>query len=266
MIKDELVARSQEERLPLKILEKEALQIYILSELFALPESILLTFQGGTCLRLIYDGARYSEDLDFVTTADKAQIGQIIDKLSKALIRLGPFFGGTFVTKKQKESENFYRFRIHNQKEDRHEAFFVSVEFASYPAYTLNVAPLRPQKELPGLPLTLVRAEKPEEILADKLCAVAGRPFCKGRDYFDLWLLKQKGIKLDPELLKKKLKDYSIPPANLSRGLKLSSAENIKNEMERFLPLKYRRQFASDHYAGLLKEARGLIEEGIKTS
>ncbi len=264
MIKDELIARAQEEGLPLKIIEKEALQIYILSELFALPESTLLTFQGGTCLRLIYDGVRYSEDLDFVTTADQNEINQIVDKVTRALTRLEPLFGGSFITKRQKETATFYRFRIHNQKETPHESYFVSVEFACYPAYTLNVAPLHSRKELPGLPLTLVRAEKLEEILADKLGAIAGRPFCKGRDYFDLWLLKQKGIKLDADLLKKKFKDYAAPPANLARGLKLASAESIKNEMERFLPLKYRRQFEADGYAGMLQEAKALIEEGLR--
>ncbi|MBI5699353.1 nucleotidyl transferase AbiEii/AbiGii toxin family protein [Candidatus Saganbacteria bacterium] len=264
MLKDDLIARSHEEGLPLKIIEKEALQIYILSELFALPESTQLTFQGGTCLRLVYDGVRYSEDLDFVTTADDNQIDRIIDGLTKALARLEPLFGGEFIVKKQKESPTFFRYRIHNEKENYRDSFFVSVEFGRYPAYTLNVAPLRPQKELPGLPLTLVRAERLEEILADKLGAIAGRPFCKGRDYFDLWLLKQKGINLDADLLKKKFKDYSISPANLARGLKLASAENLNNEMERFLPLRYRRQFETDGYAGMLKEAQTLIEEGMK--
>jgi len=264
MLKDDLTEKAQEEGLPVKILEKEALQIYILSELFALPESTRLTFQGGTCLRLVYGGARYSEDLDFVTTADDSQIDRIVSLLTKALVRLEPLFGGEFIVKKQKESPTFFRYRIHNQKEDRHDSFFVSVEFARYPAYTLNIAPLRPQKELPGLPLILVRAEKLEEILADKLGAVAGRPFCKGRDYFDLWLLGQQGIKLDLDLLKKKLKDYSTPPANLARGLELASAESIKNEMERFLPQKYRRQFEGDSYAGMLKNVKALIEEGMR--
>jgi predicted nucleotidyltransferase component of viral defense system len=264
MIKDDLIARAHEEGLPLKIIEKEALQIYILSELFALPESTRLTFQGGTCLRLVYGGVRYSEDLDFVTTADSSQIDRIIDSLTKKLARLEPFFGGKFVVKKQKASPTFFRYRVHSEKENYHDSFFVSVEFARYPAYTLNVAPLRPQKELPGLPLTLVRAEKLEEILADKLGAIAGRPFCKGRDYFDLWLLKQQGIKFDADLLKKKLKDYSTPPANLARGLELASAESIKNEMERFLPLKYRRQFEADAYAGMLQEAQSLIKEGMR--
>lgn len=264
MIKEQLILRAQEEGLPLKILEKEALQIYLLSEAFSLPESTLLTFQGGTCLRLIYGGARYSEDLDFVTSAGKDEIDNLVAALTAALAKLEPLFGGKFVTKKQKESPSFYRYRIHNEKESFHDSFFVSLEFARYPAYTLNLAPLRPQKDLPGLPLTLVRAETLEEILADKLGAVAGRPFCKGRDYFDLWLLKQWGIKLDAELLRKKLKDYSTPITNLKRGLKLASAESIKTEMERFLPLKYRRQFEADGYAGMLKAARDLIEEGLR--
>lgn len=264
MIIDELLIKAQAEGLPVKILEKEALQIYILSELFALPESTQLTFQGGTCLRLVYGGPRYSEDLDFVTTLNNSQIDRIVNGLTKAIARLEPLFGGKFIVKKQKESPTFFRYRIHNEKENYHDSFFVSVEFARYPAYTINLAPLRPQKELPGLPLTLVRAEKLEEILADKLGAIAGRPFCKGRDYFDLWLLKKQGIKLEADLLGKKLKDYSTPPANLARGLRLASAENIKAEMERFLPQKYRQQFEADGYAGLLKEAQDLIEEGVR--
>jgi len=116
MLKDELISRSQEEGLPLKIIEKEALQIYILSELFALPESTSLTLQGGTCLRFVYNGARYSEDLDFVTTADKNKINQIVEDLSRSLARLEPLFGRSFVTKQQKSSSTFYRFRIHSQK------------------------------------------------------------------------------------------------------------------------------------------------------
>jgi predicted nucleotidyltransferase component of viral defense system len=264
MLKDDLATQAATEGLTTKILTKEALQIYILSELFSLPSSTLLTFQGGTCLRLVYGGPRYSEDLDFITTADKNSILQMVEHISKALVLLEPLFGGKFVTKKQKEALSFYRFRIHNQQENPQASFFVSLEFALYPAYTLNIAPLHPQKNLPGLPLILVRAEALEEILADKLCAVGGRTFCKGRDYFDLWLLKQKGIKLDAELLKKKLRDYAVSPANLARGLKLASLESIKNEMELFLPLKYRQQFAADNYTSILKEAHVFIQEGLQ--
>ncbi len=55
--------------------------------------------------------------------------------------------------------------------------------------------------------------------------------------------------------MKKKLHDYATPPHHMARGLKL---------MEKFLPEKYRRQFESDGYAGVLKEAQTLIEEGLR--
>jgi predicted nucleotidyltransferase component of viral defense system len=264
MLKEELQEKAGQEGVSLKVLEKEALQIYILSELFSLPESKPLTFQGGTCLRLIYGGARYSEDLDFITLADKEITEKLVWKLGDSFPRLEPLFDGKLIIKKQKATPKFNRFRIHCQKESQHESFFVSLEFAHYPAYTHEILPLRPPAALPGLPLTLVRAEKPEELLADKLCAIAGRPFCKGRDYFDLWLLTQKGIPLDAALLKKKLKDYSVAPANLARGLKLADAKLIQAEMEKFLPLKYRRQFAADNYAGLLKTGKELINAARK--
>ncbi|MBN2057386.1 MAG: nucleotidyl transferase AbiEii/AbiGii toxin family protein [Candidatus Saganbacteria bacterium] len=263
MLKDELKERALDEGISIKMLEKEALQIYVLSELFSMPGSTEVTFQGGTCLRLIYNGVRYSEDLDFVTTAADEAIEKMIAGLKKGLVRLEPLLGGKFIVKEQKASTTFIRYRVHSEQENYHDSFFVSLEFARYPAYTVNVVPLRQQKELPGLPLTLVRAEKQEELLADKLCAVAGWPFCKGRDYFDLWLLKQQGIKLDADLLKRKLSDYAASPADLARGLKLASAENIKNEMERFLPIQYRRQLEADGYAVLLREAGALIEEGL---
>src|SRR3989338_2010076 len=107
MIRDDLQLKAQLEGLPLKIIEKEALQIYLLSELFALPDSTRLTFQGGTCLRLIYDGARYSEDLDFVTSAENKVIAKIIDGLAGPLARLEPAFGGRFFFKKAKETRAF---------------------------------------------------------------------------------------------------------------------------------------------------------------
>src|SRR5262245_21098844 len=47
-------------------LVKEAIHLHLLS---ALSEAGILrhvVFQGGTALRLCYDGERYSEDLDFV--------------------------------------------------------------------------------------------------------------------------------------------------------------------------------------------------------
>ncbi|MDY6954821.1 MAG: nucleotidyl transferase AbiEii/AbiGii toxin family protein, partial [Thermodesulfobacteriota bacterium] len=45
----------------------ELLQLVLLDDLYAQSRSERIIFQGGTALRWIYGGARFSEDLDFVT-------------------------------------------------------------------------------------------------------------------------------------------------------------------------------------------------------
>ena len=65
-----LKSRAQESGLPWQTLAKEALQVLFLEVFYGSGEASEATFQGGTCLRLLYKGPRHSEDLDFVTQRD----------------------------------------------------------------------------------------------------------------------------------------------------------------------------------------------------
>ena len=49
--------------------------------------------------------------------------------------------------------------------------------FADYPIYTSALAPLNFPRGYPAAPLSLVKAETEEEILADKITALAARKF-----------------------------------------------------------------------------------------
>jgi len=53
-----------------RILLKEVLQAYVLDYLYNHPQYRRLNFYGGTCLHVIYDLNRLSEDLDFDNTPD----------------------------------------------------------------------------------------------------------------------------------------------------------------------------------------------------
>lgn len=47
--------------------------------------------------------------------------------------------------------------------------------------------------------------------MAEKVSAVAGRPYIKGRDLFDIWYLSEVlETHLEPFLLERKLHDYNI--------------------------------------------------------
>lgn len=262
MLYDDLIVKAKEEGLPEKVILKEAIQIYILSEIYSLPESSKITFQGGSCLRLVYEGPRYSEDLDFVIESAPQDLESIFLSLKKSMLKIGPLLNANLELRKQKEYPQFLRWKLHYLIKPFTKSFSVNIELARYPAYTYNLSPIHPAKTFPGIPFTIVRSETLEEILADKLAAIAGRSFIKSRDLFDLWFLKEKRINLREDLLIKKFIDYNIPKTRLKENLSLISVENLKREMERFLPTRYRRQLETDNYKTLLDTVQGVVLEG----
>ncbi len=67
---------------------REILQLLALDAIFSLPFSRKLLFQGGTCLRRVYNGTRYSEDLDFLgESQNKLDVNELQRKLEKILVK-----------------------------------------------------------------------------------------------------------------------------------------------------------------------------------
>ncbi len=258
-LRDILSERAEDEGLPIQVLIKEALQIYALSEIYGQPESRHVTFQGGTCLRLVYEGARYSEDIDFVTSLEGRELRPLFQKMERGLRRLGSLLEGEVKARVQKESPELVRWQVRCRAAEV-PSTFVNVEFGFYPAYTVRVAALHIPPSMPGLPLVLVRVEEPEEIMADKVAAIAGRPYVKGRDIFDLWLLQERGIELDRVLVEKKFADYTVPLDGLRRNLLRITPEVVRLELERFLPRRYRLQLQGEALESLVTDVKMLLE------
>jgi Nucleotidyl transferase AbiEii toxin, Type IV TA system len=61
-----------------KIKKSELLQLILLDNLYAQSGSDRIIFQGGTALRWVYGGMRFSEDLDFVTDLPKEDVENIL--------------------------------------------------------------------------------------------------------------------------------------------------------------------------------------------
>jgi len=239
---DTLRRRAEDEQLPLRVILKEALQVYSLAALYSHPALNHITFQGGTCLRLVYHGPRYSEDVDFVTSLNSEEMSVLFDATQKEIARLAPFFEGEVTMRVQKSTAEIVRWKLYYRAEREQDSTSISLEFAPYPAYTGRVAVLAPPTDMPALPLVVVRAESMEEIMADKVVAIAGRRYVKGRDIFDLWWLKGKGIIVDAALVEKKLADYKVPPERLEKNLTAIKPEAVRREMENFLPRRYQVQ------------------------
>jgi len=57
-----------------RVRQSEILQLLLLDNIYSHSGSEKIIFQGGTALRWVYGGMRFSEDLDFVSSLPKRKI------------------------------------------------------------------------------------------------------------------------------------------------------------------------------------------------
>ncbi len=89
-----------------------------------------------------------------------------------------------------------------------------------------------------------VRVESREEILADKVVAVAFREFIKGRDLWDIFFLSaQRGVAFRADLMAQKVSDYGHTREEFEdrlaaavRKIEREGVGVLEQEMRRFLP------------------------------
>lgn len=156
-----------------------------------------LVFQGGTSLHLVHGSPRFSEDLDFLvkSTLDLDAIGESIQA------RLGksswiPRDARLTVTK-AKDGHNPHAFDVTIGGPAIIGSVRVKVELWQTPAHALKplTVVVKPVRLITGPAAgaqAFVPAAAPNEIYADKVFAVAARPYLKPRDVFDLhWLLQR---------------------------------------------------------------------------
>jgi predicted nucleotidyltransferase component of viral defense system len=195
-----------------KIRKSEALQLILLDNLYAQSGSQHIIFQGGTALRWVYGGMRFSEDLDFVTCLPAEDVDKILNKTfqkmkNACIAQFGPGISQQKI-KSRREQSNQMLF-IYRPKGQR-ERIAVKLEFerlkeGRQPEFEKFV--LRDLPPVTGvitsgelvLPYTssIILAETPAEILSDKMRALYERQYIKGRDIYDIWWLTKKlGVSL----------------------------------------------------------------------
>lgn len=249
---EQLQRRAQEAGLPWQTLAKETLQVLFLETFYSFGEASEAVFQGGTCLRLLHKGPRHSEDLDFTTRQELERWEALRPRLFDKLKAHEPLLRGRLELSAQKSFKRILRWKLKWTPEGGG-SVFVRVELAAYPAHTRELLPLTRPPGLPSGAWVLVPAETREEILADKVAAIAGRPYLKGRDFFDLWLLRSQGVRLDMALLRRKLEDYSCAIGGFrARGGQVTG-EALARDLRPFLPSGVREPLEAEGYRSLLK-------------
>lgn len=195
---------------------REYLHHLFLSYFYEQPQTSEIYFKGGTALRIVYQSARFSEDLDFSTNQEDVPgiencLLEVLAKIEKenvaATLREAKTTTGGYLS-----TIDFVLFGqtvpiqievSFREKENRGELFTIASVFI--PPYT-----------------AVVLAE--DQLIAGKMKALQVRK--KPRDFYDLYFILRKNL---------------LPPTQkgiLSEVLKaLQSADiNFENELKQFLP------------------------------
>jgi predicted nucleotidyltransferase component of viral defense system len=243
--------RNQAELSPLRaVVEKELLHHDIIREMSASGLLRELTFIGGTCLRACYGSNRLSEDLDFTGGGDFKREG--LSDLGATLVAGFHTKYGLAVTVSEPSRDSgkvdTWKLKVVTRPGQKElPAQRINIDICAIPSYDKRPMLLRnPYGVDMGTAGLIMQAQSREEILADKMIALALRPNrLKNRDLWDIGWLKQQNVQLPLALIPGKVADHRCTPAEFlnllqQRGEALRADPAVRSdfilEMKRFLP------------------------------
>jgi predicted nucleotidyltransferase component of viral defense system len=244
---------ANERCVPATAIATEILHYELLHALVQSGAASNLTLQGGTALRLCYQGTRHSEDIHFA--GGQHFKGESMTGFRELLTReIGEAYGLVVEVKdpgpgSAEDGVPVARWsaRIQIPQVDRAvpQKQIIHIEVASVAAHDVGLMPvLANYPHLPGpLRQILIVAQSQEEILADKLVALGTRAFLKGRDIWDIKFLTDRQVQLNVDLIARKLVDHGWTEAAFKErlGTKLAllkapeTANKFREELVRFV-------------------------------
>ena len=207
--------------------ERDYLQHLLLFLLFQRTQT--LVFKGGTALRIVYRGNRYSEDLDFNSEGEVEQLHETWKEVVQGL----EAFGARGEVRNEWVGEAGYSFDVSYQGplydgRDRTKGK-VRVDLNRRPEQVETRQALV-SPEYDDLRPFVVTTITLEHMLAEKVRALLTRG--KPRDLYDLWLLTQQGVEVDLSLIQKKLALYDL---EYNQAMFETALDNVRTDWARDL-------------------------------
>lgn len=187
-----------------RLILREYLQYKILDILFESPYESKLAFLGGTCLRIVYNNNRFSEDLDFDNfDLSMSDFNAITQQVKTGLERLGYEVELRNVLKGAyhcyvRFPELLYKEGLTQHKEER---ILIRLDTEPHNFYYKPDQPVLNKFDV----FTQINSTPKDILLAQKFYAVINRKRNKGRDFFDIVFLLGQGETPNYEYLNMKL-------------------------------------------------------------
>lgn len=219
---------AQRQRIGMQVQERDYIQHLLLLALT--NRSQALVFKGGTALRLVYRGNRFSEDLDFnaAAGADSPASAAELRSLWQQVVGDLTGFGVSAELRNEWEGEAGYSLDVSYQGplydgRDRSKGK-VRVDISRRFEFVETRRELL-RSEYDDVRPFVVTVLTPEHLLAEKVRALVVR--AKPRDLYDVWLLLSQGVALEPALVERKLAlyDLTLTAATLDPALARAAAD-----------------------------------------
>ncbi|MBI2464644.1 nucleotidyl transferase AbiEii/AbiGii toxin family protein [Candidatus Shapirobacteria bacterium] len=216
------------------VVAREYIQTLFLKELYEEKYSQNIFFKGGTAIRLIFGGSRFSEDLDFTVNENIEDFNNFINKFFRKVNKLHGF------TFKKRITITGLKYLLTANSDNANHSVFISLDFS------FREKVLKPDQSIiitpyPVIFTSFVRHLSAEEITAEKVRAIMTRN--KGRDIYDLWFLLSKNISLKKDLIEEKLKYYQIKSFDqkaLMDRIRVFNRDKFVLDLRPFVPINER--------------------------
>lgn len=176
---------------------REYLQILILKSIYQSKHGKNLSFVGGTCLRICYELKRYSEDLDFsldkrTDDYDFERLCQLIQK-DLSLVNIGADLN---VSQEKTVQKAFIKvvevLEILNLSKIKGQKIHIKLEVDTNPV-DIKFGRIESLFVVKYNEIFPILKHDLGTLFAGKIMAILGRPYRRGRDFYDLiWYLKRK--------------------------------------------------------------------------
>jgi len=226
----------------MQIQEQDYIQHLILWLLYSRSQELI--FKGGTALRLVYGGNRYSEDLDFNGPDDVATLEALWQDVVTGL----EDFGVVAEMCNDRVSDVGYSFDVsfrgplYDGRDRSKGKVRVDVNRRTEEVETRRELVASEYDDVRPFVVTVLTVE---HLLAEKVRAllVRGKP----RDLYDIWLLLRQGVRPDPALIERKLALYEMAwnPDALEEALERVRADwerDLRPLLPQFVPYEVARK------------------------
>lgn len=233
------------------IVVREYIQLLFLKELYEQSFSKNIFFKGGTAIRLLYKGTRFSEDLDFTVQLDNDPFEKYLQKFFVSFENRHP------ATFKERKTITGKTFLLTAKVPYLNSDVFVKLDFS------MRESVLEPTQNIlstdyPIIMRSFIGSLSRNEILAEKIRAIMSRK--KHRDLYDLWALQENGAILDEKLISQKLSYYNeaFDIEKLINRLDDFTKKEFITDLRPFIPINER-----DDLGNLFEYIKAYLVKGL---